>query len=300
MRHVCSMIKLLVSDLDGTLLSNTKTISPENKEAILKAQDMGVRVILATGRGIDSTLGYAKELQMDKYGGYLVTNNGQSLYDIANKRQQTNGVISTKAAQKAFVVAKELRLQLILSSAHGLAFYTPKELIPIRAMYQALNKILPYFGFIFKKFNFLQLFGFLKSSHLRMLKRVEDVVGEYQKVGFAHIGPKILKVEPQLRTLLGDDLELMHVGDLWIDGAPKGITKLTGIHQVMALHQIQVDEVMTIGDSQNDTTMIQAFKRGIAMGNAEEEVKKVASEVTLTNSQNGVAAVIHKYILSQS
>lgn len=230
----------------------------------------------------------------------MVTNNGQQLYDLANKHLQTNGVISTKDAQKAFIAAKELHLQLILSSAHGLAFYTPKELISVRALYQVINKMLPYFGFIFRRFNFIQLFGFLKASHLRLLKNVEDVVGEYQKVGFAQIGPKMAKVEPQLRSLIGDRFELMRVGGIWIDGAPKGITKLTGVQQIMALHHIDFDEVMTVGDSQNDLTMIQAFPKGIAMGNADVEIKNIASEITLTNSQSGVAQVIRKYILPQA
>ncbi len=294
------MIKLFVSDLDGTLLSNTKTISPENKAAIMKAQELGVRVVLATGRGLDSTINYAKELELDRYGGYLVINNGQQFYDMSAHKILTNGVISQKDAQKAFLVAKELRLQLILSSAHGLSFYTPKELIPVRALYQVINKMLPYFGYLFQKFSFAQLFGFLKASHLRVLGHVEDVVGEYQKVGFAHIGPKMQKVEPLIREKLSANLELMRVGGAWIDGSPKGITKLTGIQQVMALHQINYDEVMTVGDSQNDLAMIQAFPKGIAMGNAEDEIRQIASEITLTNSQNGVAHIIQKYILDQA
>jgi len=294
------MIRLFVSDLDGTMLSNTKTISEENKEAILKAQQQGCRIILATGRTLESTLAYAKTLQLDLYGGYLVINNGQQLYDMTTHKIQTNGVISQKDAQKAFLVAKELRLQLILSSAHGLSFYTPKELIPVRALYQVLNKMLPYFGFIFQKFSFAGLFGFLKASHLRVVAHVDDVVGEYQKAGFAHIGPKMAKVEPLLREKLSGNLELMRVGGAWIDGSPKGITKLTGIQQVMALHNINYDEVMTVGDSQNDLTMIKAFPRGIAMGNAEDEIRQIASEITLTNSQNGVAHIVSKYILNQS
>jgi Cof subfamily protein (haloacid dehalogenase superfamily) len=294
------MIRLFVTDLDGTLLSNTKTISIENKDAIMKAQALGCKIILATGRPLDSAMVYAKELQMDQYGGYLVVNNGQQMYDMAARHLQTNGVIAQKDAQSAFLVAKELRLQLILSSAHGLSFYTPKELIPVRALYQVLNKMLPYFGYLFQKFSAAQLFNFLKASHLRVISHVDDVVGEYQKAGFAHIGPKMSKMEPLLREKLADHLELMRVGGAWIDGSPKGITKLYGIQQVMAIHQINDDEVMTVGDSQNDLTMIQAFPRGIAMGNAEEEIKGIASEITLTNSQNGVAHIINKYILAQS
>ena len=108
------MIKLFVSDLDGTMLSNSKTISEENKSAVIEAQKMGVKVILATGRGMDSTIAYAKELQMDKYGGYLVLNNGQQMYDLTTKHLQTNGIISSKDAQEAFMLAKELHLQLPL------------------------------------------------------------------------------------------------------------------------------------------------------------------------------------------
>jgi Cof subfamily protein (haloacid dehalogenase superfamily) len=294
------MIKLVVSDLDGTLLNHGKSISPENRQAILEAQERGIRMVLATGRGLDSTLAYAKQLQMDRYGGYLVLNNGQQFYDMSTDKLRTNGVISARDARKAYKVALEFGLQLVISSQHGLMFYTPKALLPARAFYRILNAMLPYFGFIFKRFSFTNIFGFLRAHHLHMIKSEEDIVGEFQKIGFAHISSKLLKSEPELRQRLGQDFELFRVGDLWLDAAPKGISKLTGIQQVMALHQIDPHEVMTVGDSHNDYTMIHAFPLGIAMGNADPEIKEIAAEVTLTNTQHGVAAIIRKHILTQA
>jgi len=129
-------------------------------------------------------------------------------------------------------------------------------------------------------------------------KSEEDIVGEFQKIGFAHISSKLLKCEPELKARLGQDFELFRVGDLWLDAAPKGISKLTGIQQVMALHQLDPHEVMTVGDSHNDYTMIHAFPLGIAMGNADPEIKEIAAEVTLSNVQHGVAAIIRKHILT--
>ena len=76
------MIKLIVSDLDGTLLTKFKSVSKENQDAILEAQQKGIIVALATGRGYDSTHQFAKMFDFAKYNGYLVTNNGQRVIDV--------------------------------------------------------------------------------------------------------------------------------------------------------------------------------------------------------------------------
>ena len=78
------MIQMIVMDMDGTLLTSDNTISPKTKEMLLQVQKQGVRLVLASGRSYCKLLEYAKELQMDTYGGYLQADgkkgNGGNIY----------------------------------------------------------------------------------------------------------------------------------------------------------------------------------------------------------------------------
>ncbi|WP_284644214.1 Cof-type HAD-IIB family hydrolase [Paenibacillus silviterrae] len=78
---------------------------------------------------------------------------------------------------------------------------------------------------------------------------------------------------------------------------PKGVSKASGLSEVCALLGIQMSEVVAVGDSMNDYAMIRAAGLGVAMGNAQEELKRIASRVTSSNVEHGVAEVLH-YVLA--
>lgn len=74
--------KLLVIDVDGTLLNDQKQITPHTKSAILKAQQMGVHIVLASGRPTGGILPLAKELELNNYGGYVISYNGAQIIEM--------------------------------------------------------------------------------------------------------------------------------------------------------------------------------------------------------------------------
>jgi 5-amino-6-(5-phospho-D-ribitylamino)uracil phosphatase len=78
---------------------------------------------------------------------------------------------------------------------------------------------------------------------------------------------------------------------------PLGISKASGLQEVCSLLGITMDEVVAMGDSLNDAAMLREAGLGIAMGNAQEEVKQLADTVTATNEESGVAQAIRKYVL---
>jgi HAD superfamily hydrolase (TIGR01484 family) len=84
-----------------------------------------------------------------------------------------------------------------------------------------------------------------------------------------------------------------------IEVNPKGVSKASGIQEVCKLLGIGMDEVIACGDSLNDLKMIRSVGLGVAMGNAQEEVKKAAKTVTATNVDDGVARVIEEYIFGK-
>ena len=74
--------KLLVIDVDGTLLNDQKQITPHTKSALLKAQQMGVHVVLASGRPTGGILPLAQELELNNYGGYVISYNGAQIIEM--------------------------------------------------------------------------------------------------------------------------------------------------------------------------------------------------------------------------
>ncbi|UUZ89859.1 HAD-IIB family hydrolase [Paenibacillus sp. P25] len=78
---------------------------------------------------------------------------------------------------------------------------------------------------------------------------------------------------------------------------PLGISKASGLEQVCGLLGITMAEVIAMGDSLNDVSMIRAAGLGVAMGNAQEEVKRIADQVTVSNEEHGVARIIREHLL---
>lgn len=92
-------------------------------------------------------------------------------------------------------------------------------------------------------------------------------------------------------------LELSNSHPSNIEVNPAGISKATGISQVCDMVGLTMSDVVAVGDGMNDYAMIRAAGLGVAMGNAQDQLKEVADQVTLTNDEHGVAEVIYKYVL---
>ena len=93
---------MIVMDMDGTLLTSDNTISPKTKEMLLQVQKQGVRLVLASGRSYCKLLEYAKELQMDTYGGYLLEVNGLILYDLSTGERHIRKQMGRREMEEIF------------------------------------------------------------------------------------------------------------------------------------------------------------------------------------------------------
>ncbi len=293
------MIKLIISDLDGTLLKKFKTLSDANREMVIKAQKSGVKFSIATGRGFDSTHQFIKQLKLEEYGGYMILNNGQRFINVKEDTEEVTGLISVEDARAAFRFAKAHDLQMVMDGEAGLAFFSPEKLKVYRDIYLALIRILPYFSFILRRIHVFALFGFLKTQKVKIINDAEDLIHDYDKIGFTHFKHELDKSTDALREIFKGKLEIMRVSDNWLDISPKGITKLVGIKKLMELEGIQDDEVLVLGDSENDATMLSYFKNSVAMGNASDRIKSLANYTTVSNKEDGVAKAIQKFVFDE-
>lgn len=271
-------IRLIGLDLDETLLTKNKTVSPRVMETIGRAVDKGIFVLPATGRplqGIPDEVLAIPRLQ------YAVTSNGARVHNI-----QTGEVIYSDCFSKEKAL-EILRLCLPMDTqvgvfAGGKGYCSPKNLDYLR-----LNA------------------GPDLEKYLRISRvAVEDLESFVEKseepIEKISIYFKGMELRQQLKQRLEDrgDLSVTssieHNLELNTATANKG-TALLALGEKLGFDQSQI---MAMGDNSNDVAMLEAAGFGVAMGNAPDWVKERADYVTLTNEQDGVAAAI-EYVMSE-
>ncbi|MBP1154351.1 MULTISPECIES: Cof-type HAD-IIB family hydrolase [unclassified Paenibacillus] len=245
-----SHYKLIALDLDGTLLTDDKHISEENKAAIRLAEDAGVTVMFATGRGVQNVEAYIEELGLRSP---LVTVNGSEVW-------KEPGVLLER-----HVVAPEL-----IRRMHALAVY-------------------------YDTWFWAYCVGDIYNKE-RWVPESELDAKQWLKFGyFTENVDSLAVIRQELASWNLLEITNSHPWNLELN--PKGVSKASGLHQVCRLLGIEMSQVIAMGDSLNDVAMIREAGLGVAMGNAQDEVKALADIVTLTNEENGVAKVIRQYAL---
>jgi HAD superfamily hydrolase (TIGR01484 family) len=240
--------KLLALDIDGTLLNNQSNISQANEQFIQLAIAAGVTVCLATGRGYQSAIPYALQLQLSSP---LVVANGSEIWSAP-------GILHHRTTMPASTI-QELREIALQSDVWYWAY----------SVFGVHNKE----KWIENESNTEWLkFGFFTEDDLKR-ERVRNAI---QKL---------------------DQFEVTNSHPWNIELNPRGISKATGLREVCNIRKIDMSEVIAVGDSMNDLTMIQEAGCGVAMGNAQDELKLAANMVTSSNDEDGVAEVIKQFIL---
>ena len=122
-------IKLIAMDMDGTLLKSNNKISDKTKEILLRVQEKGIRLALASGRSYCKLMEYAKELQMDVYGGYLIEVNGMAIYDVKEQKRHIRKRMPREDAQQIFRYFQQFKVEIIGHLDDGMYDYNPKEIL---------------------------------------------------------------------------------------------------------------------------------------------------------------------------
>lgn len=241
--------KLIALDMDGTLLTEDKKVSKENRAAIEAAERAGIKVMIATGRGIQNVQAYVEDLKLNSP---IITVNGSEVWAKPGK-------LHSRALLDADLIKK----------MHAIA-------VEYDTWYWAYAV-----GDIYNKERW-----------------VEQIDGkEWLKFGYYYEdAATMLAIRTQLETW--GNLEITNSHPLNIELNPKGINKASGVRQVCELFGYEMSQVIAMGDSLNDISMIREAGLGVAMGNAQDEIKAIADVVTLSNEEHGVARIIEQYILS--
>ncbi|EPH99848.1 Cof-like hydrolase [Enterococcus faecalis 13-SD-W-01] len=269
------MIKLVAIDLDGTLLNEEKCISDRNKEALRKAKEQGVKIVLCTGRPLAAMAHYLEELTLVEEGDFSITFNGGLVQQNDTGTIIEKKVMQVSDIQALYELAAQLELPLdVLSDGTVLQLPTAPEK---QSLYNVLNSLLDF-----------------QTAELEMI--TEDMILNKAVIAYDQsiLDPKIQEIPAHFH----EKYEIIKTRSMLLEFMPKGVTKAYGISLLAADLGILPEEVMAIGDEENDLPMVEYAGMGVAMDNAVDAVKAVANYITSSNEEDGVAEVIEKFVLA--
>ncbi|MDR1606611.1 MAG: Cof-type HAD-IIB family hydrolase [Streptococcaceae bacterium] len=285
------MIQMIVSDMDGTLLNDEMEMSLENISAIKKAQAAGLTVVVATGRSIEEA---APILHGADIHCWFVTSNGAQIFDQKGNNLLTVGIEADKLAA-VMAILRDHRIYFELFTDQG--GFTENIETRLASVAQWLKSTAP---------NLSEAEAFeIAESHMATLPI--NAIDNFDRVlenpnltvikifAMSQIDdPALLLAKTELAQLSGlfvtssgaNNIEVNHLA------AQKG----QSLQKVAEMHGIALENVAALGDNFNDMSMIKAAGLGIAMENAEAEVKEIAQHVTRTNTENGVAYAVEQIL----
>jgi len=267
--------KILALDLDDTLLHSDLSISYRTRNAIKQAVEMGVTVVLASGRVLAAMEHFSQLLGLHKRRGYLICNNGALILET-----HTGNIVHEVKLDKETLLAV-----CSLADAEGFAL----QMYDDNIMYVSRQN---------EYSNIDQ-----KTTGLRqvVVENFKDMAGEGCYKLVIPGDPELLKyMEIIIRTYMGQNLTLFTSHPYFLELTPEDTDKGTALAKVAEMLNVRQGETIAIGDSMNDEAMIRWAGIGVAIANSDERIKSIADFVTeRTNDEDGVAEVIEKYLLKE-
>lgn len=268
--------KLLVLDVDGTLLNDAKEISKRTLASLLKVQQMGVRIVLASGRPTYGLMPLAKTLELGNYGGFIVSYNGCQIINAQNGEilferrinPEMLPYLEKKARKNGFAIFT-YHDDTILTNSPG------NEHIHAEAKLNNLK--------IIKEEEFSTAVDFAPCKCMLVSDDEEALTG----------------LEEHWKRRLDGTLDVFRSEPYFWEVVPCGIDKANTLGALLSHLDITREEVIAIGDGVCDVNMLQIAGLGIAMGHSQDSVKVCADYVTASNEEDGVAQAVEKMILAE-
>lgn len=265
---------MLVLDIDGTLVGSDKTISEKTKEAIIKAQQRGKIVAIASGRSIAGIRKTASNISLEQYGGYVIAYNGTTVVNCKTGECIYNQMVPKELVKPVYEAAKRVNAGIVvyndntkeMISGNGLNEYIK---IDAEACNVTINEVSDFVKAINFPFNKFLLSG--KPEHMA-------------------------EVEKIMAKEFGDRLNVFRSDPFYVELLPRYVDKGVAVEKLVKHLDIQREKVICIGDSYNDLPMLRFAGMGVAMGNAQQEVKEMADYVTASNDEDGIVNVIDKFM----
>lgn len=284
MKDFPSKIKMIAIDIDGTLLTPEGHITARTRAAIQAAQQVGIIVTLATSRRYigarEVAMALGLELPLIVYDGALIVHHPSQVILYSQP-------LSAAVATQAVAIFRQCSVQPIIQPCETLRCVTEEVWTgPAEHDHPELAAYLSVASDRLRRMTYEQLCQ-PEQGPLRVVAFTSDAA-------IQRLVPEISQLDCSWHTLLSgsynsSELSVMH----------PSCSKASGVASLAAYYQCSLEQVMALGDNNNDIEMLQAVGWGVAMGQASAHVQAAARAVTTTNREDGVALAIERYALAQ-
>ena len=272
------MIKLIAIDMDGTLLNEKKHIDKAQKEAIHEAVEAEIKIVLCTGRPLYGILPFYEELGLSELDseGYVILNNGCSIHKTKD----------WKLIDQVNFTSDDIDYLYKFSEGYDINFTLVNDYYYFNIDKKPTDELITDAGFVFSDITNISLKEAKNGKH-KIIKIMflgnPNIMADFQKEN-----------ENILKDKYSGVLSQPYVYEI----LPKGNNKGTGLKKLAKKLGIKQEEIMAIGDGNNDIEMFEYANYSVAMENGTELAKKAAKYETDSNENDGVAKAIRKYALN--
>lgn len=275
-------IKAILLDIDGTLTNDDKVITPRTREALLKCQEKGVVLVLASGRTATGLSTYAADLDLARHGGVLVCYNGAKSLNCETGQVYFEQALTAEQTRRVLEHMKKFEVAPVVD--HGEYMYVNDCFFTVPDGEGGRRLIIQYEGH--------------SNNYLLCEKRdlAEFCAWPTNKILNAGDPDYLQEHWQEMAAPFEGELTAMFTSPVYFEFTPLGVDKVRALKDTFAVLGIDRSEVMSFGDAQNDLTMIKWAQIGVAMGNAVDEVKAEADYVTGDNNSNGIADALEQLV----
>lgn len=268
--------KLLVLDVDGTILNSERKISQRTITTLRKVQSIGIKVALASGRPTYGLLSLAKAIDLSSYDGYIISNNGAQVISACNGE-----ILFERSIDPQMVPYLEKKAS---KTGMTIAYYDGDEVVSTDISNPHVVDEAQ-----------------MNGMKLRQVEQISMVLEDWpsEVMLFSDNEDELDSLENHMQRHLNGVIDTIHSNPYMLEIVGYQVGKSYAMGALMQMMGIGMDEVIAIGDGTADINMIQMAGTGIAMANAVESVRRCADYTTLSNDEDGAAVAIEKAIVSE-
>lgn len=264
--------KLIAVDIDGTLLNSQGILTKRTRDTIHRLWKDGIHFAISTGRPIQGVMPLVEEIGLDLP---LITYNGSMVLTATTREVIYQRVMEPHAVRDVYALGESLGVTMLLWSNNRL--YTNR-----------VNEKSKYYSKI-------------TNTELERIDSLETLEKETTKILWHDEVERINELLASIPGRFNNESVVYHTSrPYFLEFVDKEASKAIAIEVLSKSYSITRDQVMAIGDSYNDISMLEYAGLGVAMGNAPEDIKKVADVITATCDEDGVAEAIEKYVYGGS
>ena len=270
-------IKMIATDIDGTLVNDDKRITLRTLKAIKKARQKGVYIVLCTGRPVAGVMEYLTQLNLKSSDDYAITFNGAQAMNVKTHTTLFENGIKYEECLKFLKLSKKFKIKSQIVTTTSKIFVTEKDI---------------------SKYSIEDAFYTHMEIHYRP---ITELPHDLQGAKFMWVDDplKIASAFPLISSTIRDNYAITLTAPWFLEFNNPLATKGHAVLELAHKLGIERNEIMAIGDENNDLSMLEQVGLGIAMYNGNARVKEIARIVTNDNNHDGVGIAIEKYVLGK-